>query len=69
LGIPTGQGRGRPASPGPAIAGGQVVVKLFLPYPLHAKLYLLFRDDVNNPITGFVGSSNLTLSGCPSRAN
>jgi superfamily II DNA or RNA helicase len=41
----------------------QLTVKLFLPYPLHAKLYLLFRDDVNNPITGFVGSSNLTLSG------
>jgi phosphatidylserine/phosphatidylglycerophosphate/cardiolipin synthase-like enzyme len=42
---------------------GQLVVKLFLPYPLHAKLYLLFRDDVNNPVTGFVGSSNLTLAG------
>lgn len=45
------------------LRAGQVVVKLFLPYPLHAKLYLLFRQDVNNPITGFVGSSNLTLSG------
>lgn len=42
---------------------GKVQVKLFLPYPLHAKLYLLFRKDVNNPVTGFVGSSNLTLSG------
>jgi superfamily II DNA or RNA helicase len=42
---------------------GKVVVKLFLPHPLHAKLYLLFRDDVNNPITGFVGSSNLTMQG------
>jgi superfamily II DNA or RNA helicase len=41
----------------------QVIVKLFLPYPLHAKLYLLFRDDVNNPATAFVGSSNLTMSG------
>lgn len=45
------------------LRAGQVVVKLFLPYPLHAKLYLLFRDDANNPITGFVGSSNLTLAG------
>lgn len=45
------------------LRAGQVVVKLFLPYPLHAKLYLLFREDVNNPITGFVGSSNLTLAG------
>ena len=45
------------------LRSGKVVVKLFLPYPLHAKLYLLFRKDVNNPITGFVGSSNLTFSG------
>ena len=45
------------------LRAGQIVVKLFLPYPLHAKLYLLFRDDINNPATGFVGSSNLTMSG------
>jgi hypothetical protein len=69
LGIPTGQGRSRTAPPGQTTAAGQVVVKLFLPYPLHAKLYLLFRDDVNNPITGFVGSSNLTMSGLSNRAN
>ena len=30
---------------------------------LHAKLYLCFRTDPNNPITGFLGSSNLTLAG------
>jgi superfamily II DNA or RNA helicase len=41
----------------------QVIVKLFLRYPLHAKLYLLYRDDANNPITGFVGSSNLSMAG------
>ena len=41
----------------------QVVVKLYLKHTLHAKLYLLFRPDPNNPITGFLGSSNLTLSG------
>lgn len=45
------------------LRSNKVVVKLFLPYPLHAKLYLLFREDANNPITGFVGSSNLTFSG------
>jgi superfamily II DNA or RNA helicase len=45
----------------------KVIVKLFLRYPLHAKLYLLFRHDVNNPITGFVGSSNLTLAGLRSQ--
>jgi phosphatidylserine/phosphatidylglycerophosphate/cardiolipin synthase-like enzyme len=41
----------------------KVVVKLFLRHPLHAKLYLLFRDDYNNPITGYIGSSNLTFAG------
>ena len=41
----------------------KVVVKLHLRHTLHAKLYLCFRPDPNNPITGFVGSSNLTLSG------
>lgn len=42
---------------------GRVVVKLYTRERLHAKLYLLYRDDVNNPITGFLGSSNLTLAG------
>ncbi len=42
---------------------GKVVVKLHLRHTLHAKLYLCFRTDPNNPITGFLGSSNLTLSG------
>ncbi|MCL6259285.1 SNF2-related protein [Aquiflexum sp. TKW24L] len=41
----------------------KVVVKLFLRYPLHAKLYLCFRDDKINPTIGYLGSSNLTLSG------
>ncbi|MDZ4239274.1 MAG: helicase-related protein [Hydrogenophaga sp.] len=63
LGIPTGQDEAGLRRLAKQLRAGQVVVKLFLPYPLHAKLYLLFRDDVNNPITGFVGSSNLTLAG------
>ena len=41
----------------------KVVVKLFLRHPLHAKLYLVYRSDPNNPTTGFLGSSNLTLAG------
>jgi PLD-like domain/SNF2-related domain len=41
----------------------KLVVKLFLRFPLHAKLYLVHRVDLNNPTTGFVGSSNLTLAG------
>lgn len=45
------------------IKAKKVVVKLFLRHPLHAKLYLLFRSDPINPTTGYLGSSNLTLSG------
>lgn len=41
----------------------QVRVKLFLRHTLHAKLYLCFREDPNNPTIGFLGSSNLTLPG------
>ncbi|GAB62447.1 putative truncated helicase [Candidatus Jettenia caeni] len=41
----------------------KVIVKLFLRHPLHAKLYLLFRDDKISPIIGYLGSSNLTLAG------
>lgn len=63
LGIPTGGDEAGLRRLAHQLRAGQVVVKLFLPYPLHAKLYLLFRDDVNNPITGFVGSSNLTMAG------
>ena len=41
----------------------QLAVKLFLRHPLHAKLYLAHRTDNFNPVIGFVGSSNLTMSG------
>ena len=41
----------------------KVVVKLFLRHPLHAKLYLLFRNDPIGPIVGYLGSSNLTFAG------
>jgi superfamily II DNA or RNA helicase len=63
LGIPTAADEAGLRRMARQLRAGQLVVKLFLPFPLHAKLYLLFRDDVNNPMTGFVGSSNLTLSG------
>ena len=38
-------------------------VRLFLDYPLHAKLYLLHRKDKLAPLIGYVGSSNLTMAG------
>ena len=45
------------------LRAGKVAIKLFLQYPLHAKLYLVHRDDAQNPMVGYVGSSNLTFSG------
>jgi superfamily II DNA or RNA helicase len=41
----------------------KVVAKLFLRHKLHAKLYLLYRQDPANPIIGYLGSSNLTFAG------
>ena len=41
----------------------KVMIKAFLRYPLHAKLYLVERKDPITPLIGFVGSSNLTLAG------
>ncbi|MBP5972775.1 NgoFVII family restriction endonuclease [Brasilonema sp. CT11] len=41
----------------------KLIIKLFLRHPLHAKLYLVHRNDPNTPCVGFLGSSNLTLPG------
>lgn len=41
----------------------QVRVKLFLRYPLHAKLYLAHRADPIAPLVAYLGSSNLTQAG------
>ena len=45
------------------LRSGTLVVKLFLRNSLHAKLYLVHRDDIAAPIVGYVGSSNLTFAG------
>lgn len=45
------------------LRSGKVAVKLFLRYPLHAKLYLVHRRDTVTPTVGYLGSSNLTLAG------
>ena len=42
---------------------GRLTVKLYTRHPLHAKLYLVHRADNIAALAGFVGSSNLTLSG------
>ncbi|MGO9957020.1 MAG: phospholipase D-like domain-containing protein, partial [Solirubrobacteraceae bacterium] len=45
------------------LRSGKVRVKLYLRHQLHAKLYLLFREDPLTPRIGYVGSSNLTIAG------
>lgn len=45
------------------LKSGKVKVKLHMEYPLHAKLYMVYREDYNSPVIGFVGSSNLTFAG------
>ncbi len=49
------------------LRAGKVAVKLFLRYPLHAKLYLAHKKDYNSPVVAFLGSSNLSLAGLKSQ--
>ncbi|MFP5465813.1 MAG: phospholipase D-like domain-containing protein, partial [Gammaproteobacteria bacterium] len=62
-GLPTAQDEAGLRRLARQLRAGQVAVKLHLAFPLHAKLYLLYRQDPNNPVTAFLGSSNLTLAG------
>jgi superfamily II DNA or RNA helicase len=41
----------------------KIKIKLHLGERLHAKLYLLFREDEDQPRIGYLGSSNFTFSG------
>lgn len=63
LGVPTAEDEAALRRLARQLRGGKVVVKLFLRHSLHAKLYLMFRNDPLNPGVGYVGSSNLTLAG------
>ncbi|WP_330205356.1 hypothetical protein [Cyanobacterium sp. Dongsha4] len=45
------------------LLNSKVKIKLHLRYPLHAKLYLIYKNDRDQPIIGYLGSSNLTIFG------
>lgn len=45
------------------LKSGKVCVKLYLKYPLHAKLYVSHTDSRTHPHMALMGSSNLTYSG------
>ena len=63
VGIPTNADEAGLRRLAKQIESQKLVVKLFLRHNLHAKLYLNFRRDPSSPTTGFLGSSNLTMSG------
>ncbi len=63
VGIPTNEDEAGLRQLAAQIKARKLVVRLFLRHPLHAKLYLLYRNDPINPIVGYLGSSNLTMSG------
>ena len=63
VGIPTNEDEAGLRRLASQIVANKLVVKLFLRHPLHAKLYLLFRQDPLNPTIGYLGSSNLTMAG------
>ncbi|RMG01310.1 MAG: NgoFVII family restriction endonuclease, partial [Acidobacteria bacterium] len=62
FGVPTNQAEKTLRRLAAQLRSRKVLLKAFLRYPLHAKLYLIRRDDPI-PLVGFVGSSNLTLAG------
>lgn len=63
IGVPTNADEKGLAVLAEQLRARKVRVKLFLRHRLHAKLYLLFRDDPIGPRIGYLGSSNLTLPG------
>lgn len=62
-GLPTNGDRAALQSLRDLLEQGVVELKVFTRRPLHGKTYICHRQDLNNPITGFVGSSNLTAPG------
>ena len=62
-GLPTADDRLTLGSLRDLLDTGAVEIKVFTRRPLHGKTYIFHRVDWNNPITGFVGSSNLTAPG------
>ena len=64
LGLPTSKDEQTLQHLSRQLKEGKVCVKLYLRFPLHAKLYIAHRpDDPVNKIACIMGSSNLTYSG------
>jgi len=63
FGVPTNSDEAALRKLAKQIREKKLVVKVFLRHTLHAKLYLLYRQDPINPIVSYLGSSNLTQAG------
>lgn len=63
IGVPTAADEAALQRLARQIRDDKLVVKLFLRHTLHAKLYLVNRPDKITPRVGYLGSSNLTMSG------
>ncbi len=63
FGVPTAEAERALQQLARQLVARQVRVKLFLRYPLHAKLYLARRADPVAPLVAYLGSSNLTQAG------
>ncbi|MHC5825934.1 MAG: phospholipase D-like domain-containing protein, partial [Nostoc sp.] len=63
IGAPTNQDEAGLRRLSHQLKSQKLIIKLFLRHALHAKLYLVHRNDANTPTVGFLGSSNLTLPG------
>lgn len=63
FGVPTNESEAALRQLCEHLRAGKVRVRLFIKYPLHAKLYLVHRPDPTTPLIAYVGSSNLTLAG------
>lgn len=63
LGIPTSKDEETLRTLTRQLKEGKVCVKLFLKYPLHAKLYIAHTPQSHNKQLIIMGSSNLTYSG------
>ncbi|MFC7384723.1 helicase-related protein [Sphaerisporangium rhizosphaerae] len=62
-GLPSASDRATLQSLRSFLADNNVAIRVFTRRPLHGKTYIFHRVDSNNPIIGFVGSSNLTAPG------
>lgn len=63
IGVPTAKDENTLRKLSEQLRSGKVCVKLYLKYPLHAKLYVTHIDSRSHPHMVLMGSSNLTYSG------